>query len=279
MIEINVGVLLSITPSGSPDAIRDFACRLADDVRPELEHATDARWIFHLQEPDRLSNENVRRPADFLDEASLRMVEGPFDLTLVITDAGLASRKQRVVAGLASEIARVAVVSTRKLLIAPKARPVRTLQDESVRWNAADLVLHLLGHLLGLDHADGAGHAMATYRFDDERDRCSRFEPGALADLRKRAAAIPERIEGTRGWWATLSFHMRSAGRHFRQVMTPLWRNKAILLPLTLPSLATAAVAPTFILVFTAEIWDVGLNMPPQVVAMFTAGSILAATW
>lgn len=276
--EVNVGVLLAVTPAGEMERLDAFARRMIEDVRPAMEAATGRRWEFDLTEPVRLSGDDARRPADFLDEASLRMVQGPYDLVLVVTDVGVVSRRQRVVAGLASEIARIAVLSTRKLLISPRGQPVRALEEEAVRGNAAALALHLLGHVLGLDHAGGPGDVMAPFRFEEERRHPPRFEPEVCARLRARAAEIPERTRSTRGPLSSLAFHLSSALRNARLVLKPLWRNRALFLPLSLPSLATAAVAPTFILVFTAEIWDVGLNMPPYVAGTFAVGSILAAS-
>lgn len=75
------------------------------------------------------------------------MEEFPYELVLVVRDVGLVSRKQRVVARLASEISRVAVLSTRKLLLSPRGERIRRLEDGPVRLNAASLELHLTGHV------------------------------------------------------------------------------------------------------------------------------------
>jgi predicted Zn-dependent protease len=274
--EINVGVLIARTPSVDLERMEEFARRVVRDTQPELEDATGARWAFHLEDPIRIADDESRRPSDFLDEASLRMVEGPYDLVLVITDVGVVSRRHQVVAGLASAVSHVAVVSTRKLLIAPRGKPVRALDSEAVRWNAAALALHLIGHLLGLEHGEGA---MAPFRFEEGRREAPRFGAGQRRRLQRRAAGLPEREHVGGGFFSTFGFHLTSAFRHPGQVFTPLVRNRAPLLPLSLPSLVTAAVAPTFILVFTAEIWDVGLNMPERVIWIFAALSILVSTW
>lgn len=77
----------------------------------------------------------------------------------------------------------------------------------------------------------------------------------------------------------SLIFHIMMTLRHPKDVFHPLMRNWAPLLPLSLPSLATAAVAPSFLLVFTAEIWDVGLNMSNQTATIYAVVSILAASF
>jgi hypothetical protein len=74
------------------------------------------------------------------------------------------------------------------------------------------------------------------------------------------------------------AFHVRAALSHPRQVLLPLARNRAPLLPLSLPKLATAAVTPTLVLVFSAETWDVGVHMTSGVAGGFALLSVLAAT-
>jgi hypothetical protein len=49
------------------------------------------------------------------------------------------------------------------------------------------------------------------------------------------------------------------------------------LLPLSLPKLSTAAVAPTLVIVFSAESWDVGVHMNNATAGLFAATSVLIA--
>lgn len=277
--QINVGVLIAHSPASELSRMQDFSRRMVSDVNGQLNTGTGAEWIFHIEEPARLNNDDPRRPSDFLDEASLRMVEGPFDIVVVVTDVALVSRRHEVVAGLASPVSRVAVISTRKLLVTPRGRPVRSLHSESVRWNAAALLLHLSGHVLGIGHARDGAHVMAPFAFDESRHEVPRFDGNTRRRLEQLARHTPEPELVGGGTFRTLTFHLASAASHVGQVLSPVWRNRAPLLPLSLPSLATAAVVPTFILIFTAEIWDVGLNMTNQVAWVFTVISILAAVW
>lgn len=275
--EMNVGVVVAHTPGADPDRLRRFARRAVEDAADRLETATGVVWRFHDEEPIRLSDDDTRRPSDFLDEASLRMVEGPYDLVLVVTNATLTSRRREAVPGLASPVSRVAVVSTRRLTVTSREEPSRDLSDEAVRWNAATLVVHLFGHVLGARHGSG-GSVMAPFRFDESRRAVPGFDDGAASRLRRRTDRMPEHEQVIRSPVRRLLFHVRNAVAHPHQVVSPLVRNRAPFLALSLPKLATAAVTPTLVLVFSAETWDVGVHMTNTVVAGFAGASILAAT-
>lgn len=275
--DVNVGIVIAYSPVANLDDLRNFARQITEDVTEELVDTTGKKWRFHIEEPSGLRDDNPRGPSDFLDEASLRMVEGPFDIVLVITDVALYSRPRAVVAGLASPVSRIMVVSTRKFLVTPRGEPMRTLDAESVRWNAAVLLLHLIGHLLGLNHNPKDGFVMSDFFFDASRREIPRFEIDERRQLKRLVKDAPETELIGGGAVRTLMFHLASAARNFGLIAAALWRNRAPLLPLSLPSLATAAVAPTFILIFTAEIWDVGLGMTETVTWVFCVLSILAA--
>lgn len=277
--EVNAGILIAYSPTANLDRLREFCRRLIGDVQDELIGATGAKWNFHIEEPTNLSDDNPRGPTAFLDEASLRMVEGPFDVVIVVTDVALSSRPRAVVAGLASPVSRVIVISTRKFLITPRGKPTRTLEAESVRWNAAALLLHLIGHLLGINHNSREGFVMSEFAFDENRRGVPHFQRDERRQLKNLIIDVPENELIGGGVFRALAFHIKSAFKYAGIILLALWRNRAPLLPLSLPSLATAAVAPTFILIFTAEIWDVGLGMTNVVTAIFAVLSILAAVF
>ncbi|MFC6827130.1 hypothetical protein [Halopelagius fulvigenes] len=276
---VSVGTFVSHSPSADVDALRAFGDRMTADVRDELRRATGVGWEFYEEDPNRLSDGGARRPSDFLEEATLRMVDGPYDVVVVVTDAPLVSTRKRVVPGLASPVGRIVVVSTRRLVTSPREQPVRSLDAESVRWNAAHLLLHLLGHVLDADH-DAGGEVMRPFRFDPERRSAGEFGPAAERRLRRIAPDIPdaEDVDTVRNPLGRVAFHARSAASNAGYVARSLVRNRAPLLPLSLPGLTTAAVAPTLVLVFSAETWDVGVHMSDLTAAAFAAFSVVAAT-
>lgn len=278
--EMNVAILAAVSRDGDTPEIERFMQQVAGDVRAEMEGATQLRWVFHTVEPSTLDSDTARPPADFLEGASLRMAEGPYDLVLVVTDVGLVSRRKQMVAGLASPTSRIAVISTRKLLTTPRGQPACRLDAEPVRWNAGALLLHLLGHIGGLKHAKpGSSEIMAPFVFRETRRSVPGFSERERDKLARIGSRMPERELRGGHAVAALIFHVLMAFRHPLSVLKPLLRNRAPLLPLSLPSLATAAVAPGFLLVFTAEIWDVGLGMSNAVAILYAVISVLAASF
>jgi predicted Zn-dependent protease len=273
---IDAGLLVSHSPTADVDRLKRFARHITDTIDGELRQATGATWTFHFTEMTRLHDDDARRPSDFLDEASLQMVEGPFDFVVVVTDVGLVSSRSSIVAGLASPASRVAILSTRKLLLSPRGQPTRTLEDEAVQRNAATLLLHLIGHLLGLHHSPASDGVMAPFTFDEDR-ALARFCSQARTKLQRAVSHFPEPIQEG-GMVQQFAFHLSSAVRHPLRIGKVLWQNRAPFLALSLPRLATAAVTPTFLLVFTAETWDVGVNMTNGSVCIFGVLSVLAAT-
>lgn len=275
--EVHVGVFVASSPATPVEALQACAMRMTEVARV-LDDASGMRWVFHPEEPMGLQTDEPRRPSDFLGPGSLRMVEGPYDAVVVVTDVGVISRRQHLVPGLASPVARIVVLSTRDFRLSPRGEPSRPLDDEALHWNAATLLLHLLGHTLGLEHEPhGSGTVMAPFRILPDRRQLPGFSEDARRRVERLARDFPEREDVDEGTISEVLFHLTSAARHPGRILRTLVRSRAPLLPLHLPRLTTAAVAPAFILVFTAEIWDAGFHMTDREVWLFAALSMLAS--
>ncbi len=276
--EVHIGVVAASSPATQAEALGACIRRLTEEVAGALEDVTGVRWVFHPEEPMSLQTEEPRRPSDFLGPASLRMVEGPYDAVIVVTDVGVISRQQHLVPGLASPVARLVVLSMREFRLSPRGEPPRPLDDEGLHWNASTLLLHLLGHALGLGHEPrGSGTVMAPFEIVPDRRELPAFSERSRRRVDRLAREFRERQDVDEGTFSEVLFHLSSAARHPRQIFSTLVRSRAPLLPLYLPRLTTAAVAPAFILVFTAEIWDAGFHMTDREVWLFAALSMLAS--
>ncbi|QSX00101.1 hypothetical protein [Haloterrigena alkaliphila] len=277
-LQIDVGVLVAHAPRTDPDRLQSFAAQAAEDTVDELASVTDVTWRFYLGDAVTLADNDSRRPSEFLDRATHQMVEGPYDFVLVVTDVSLVSSTERFVPGLASPLSRVAIVSTDHLRSAPRNEPRRSLEDAAVRWNAATLVVHLVGHMLGARHRDADGGVMEPFEFDPDRRAVPPVDADVERDLHRIAGELSAAEARPRGPGERLAFHAASAVRNPGRILQALGNSRAPLLPLSLPKLSTAALAPTLVIVFSAESWDVGFHMTNVTAALFAAVSILTAT-
>lgn len=274
--QVNVGVLVAPSPQIERDQLYEFARQMVTDATDELHAGTDIAWQFVAEEAIRLPDNAARRPSQFLDEAMDRITDGPYDLIVVATDVSLLSQTQRSVPGLASSVSRVIVVSTRKLVTGPREEPVRQFDAPAVRWNAATLLLHLLGQVLGAKQDPASDGVMAPFDFDPARRETPDFDADTEAYLQRIAREIPE-TESSRGRLGRLAFHIRSAVGHPGQILDALGNSQAFRFPLSLPKLTTTALTPTLVIIFSAESWDVALHLSNATAALFAGVSILAA--
>lgn len=278
--QINVGVFVAHGPGGDRTALEAFAFAITERIHSRLEDATGLSWAFHLENAHRIADDEPRRPSDFVDEAALRMVSGPYDVIAIVTNVSLYSRRNRLEPGLASPVGRIVALSTRQLRMTSRGVELRALDGQAVLTNAAALLLRLFGRVLGLrnEHRTETNGAMAPFRFDPQRSEVPEFSTAHCQRLERQARAIPEREQQTREVLGTAIFYATTLLHHGGEVLQSLWRNRAPLLPLSLPALSTAAIAPALILIFSAETWDVGLHMTNGVAVASGLISIFAAT-
>ena len=270
-----VGIIIAQSQSAPHDALIALATQVIHHASAELRRASERDWQFHFTEPLHLASNKRRHAGDFLGEASLRLVEGSFDLIVILTDVALISRRDRIVFGLASPLARTVVLSTHRLREADGGERV-ALDAPSVAYNAAALLLHLVGQVLGAKTRRPTEGAMAPFEVEQGRASIPQFQEPR--DIRRLTSSFLAREHVVSGLMDDLWLHVRSAIRHPRLVLRALSRNKAPLLPIKMPALATAAVAPVFVLVFSAEFWDAGLGMTQQTAWIYAGVSILLAT-
>lgn len=278
--EMDMGIMLAYSKPENREALHVYARQLLEDVLPELEQSSGMPWNFDVTDAVRLETDEPRRPSDFLDSASQRMAEGPYDLVAVITDVGLMSRKHLLVAGLSSKVSRIMVISTRKLITTGKGHENLALTHSKSRFNGAALFLKLVGSIFDLRKSRAFPKGIMNIKdFNRDVQQVPSFSDEERKKMRKRAEDVPDRELREGNWLESFIFHILMSLRHPGEFFRPLLVNNALLLPLSLPGLATAAVAPAFILVFTAEIWDVGLGMTNTTAVIYAIVSVLLASF
>ncbi len=269
--EVEVGVIVAPAPGG--EDLHEFASRLMKDVQKPLEEATNRRWRFRQTEDVKLQADEKQTGADFVAQASLQLAENSLDLMVVVTDAPLLSHMHRITSGVASPLTRICVLSTRQLRKQGKTTDL-PLDAPSVRWNAATLLLNLIGRVLGAKETPSG--AMAHFSNEPGRKKAERYVPPE--QIKVLAGRLIEPAYHVTGPMSELWAHIRSIFFDPKMLLRALSRNRALFLPLKLSGLAAAAVAPVFVLVFTAEMWDAGLHMANRTSEIYSLLTIAATT-
>ena len=260
---LRAALLVVHSPASKPEPLQRLAERITKAADGEVDAATGVKWEFVTPLPRALDEAKTHSVADFLSKAMTTMSEGLLDLVVVITDVPISGQDKTLVYGSHSRPARVAVMSTHRLLQGGDGDAVRKLTDADVVRNASALFLHLLGHLVGLVHQWHPGDLMAPFRFDAQREE-PRFTEDQRRKLKRKARKLPDQKVEAAGPLMSFLFHLVSALRNLSDVMLPVLRGRAFKIPLAMTSMLTAALIPVIVLVFTAEIWDVALHLSWQ---------------
>lgn len=275
--DLRCGLLVVHLPQSDPAPLQALAGSLARACEAEMEAATGAAWEVAVPLPRALDDSRTQSVADYLPKAMTAMTEGRLDLVVVLTDAPISGQDRTLVFGSHSRTARMAVMSTHRLLQDDAGHAARTLQDADVVANAQALLLHLAAHVVGLDH--GKAGLMQPFRWQAGRPpEATRFSDAERARLRRRAHRVPDATLEGAGHLRSFAFHVASAARNPGQVLVPLARGRAFKIALAMPAMLTAALVPVFVLVFTAEIWDVALHLPWADALLFALAAWVAGT-
>jgi predicted Zn-dependent protease len=271
---LRAALLVVHAPTSKPEPLQRLAERVIQAADAEVEASTGVRWEFVTPLPRALDESKAHSVADFLSKAMTTMSEGLMDLVVVLTDVPVSGQDKTLVYGSHSRPARVAVMSTHRLLQGGDGDAVRKLTETEVVRNASALFLHLLGHLVGLVHEWRQGDLMASFRYDAGREE-PRFSDDQRRRLKKKARKLPDQKVEAAGPLMSLIFHFVSALRNLGEVAVPVLRGRAFKIPLAMTSMLTAALIPVIVLVFTAEIWDVALHLSWRTAIAFALATVI----
>ncbi len=164
--EMNVGFLIASGKDVRSGELEKLSLEIEKITKDELIRSTSIPWFFDIADKIKLEDDNPRSASDFLNRASLKMAEGPYDMVCVITDVPLTSSKNTLQPGLSSKITRMMVISTKHFISTKRRKDSRDLNQTDVKLNISILFLHLTGHILGLKHrAAGDSKIMRPFKF------------------------------------------------------------------------------------------------------------------
>ncbi len=275
---IHIGVLPVFAPTSEQEKLKELIKEVADQVCDYLEQTLQVPWVSHLEAPHFVKDDDPRFASDYIDVSHHRMVEGPYDVLIIATDIPLLTRVRKRVPGLASPISRLLVITTRPYVLSPRGIETRSLDSPAVKTATYNLLLHLIGHLFKLSPTTKQQTVMNSASVRD-MDHKRTFSKEYLQVMKRKIDTFPNRKEAKPGRWEALKFYLRSSYEHREDIFDTLKRSHALRIPLSLSRLTTAAMAPTLILLFSAEIWDVAFYLKDTTVWVAAVISVLISAW
>lgn len=255
---------------------RAEATRWFEETFPEFE------WRIPLVERDELVRTQKAESVLLLDYGVTERNFRHWDFTLVITQADLESYYKADALSVVSRSLQTAAIST--VRIDPRAYLLDIESQQRIEVMAGrirSLVIHVIGHLGGLEHVDNPESFMFGFGTVDDLDRSSGISQqqrdALLFGLREVAdARLEEQADMRRIWRPRFYAHALWINR--RQVGKAVLQAKPWQFPFRLSRLTTAAASAMLVLMITAEAWELALNQSVGVLAVLAALAITLTT-
>jgi len=242
-IEVGCLVYGPLTPTQRSLAEQAFAALLErlQEAAPEF----DWKWAWYDERP--ADGEEAVGIIDLFEKGLQRVTSEALDVLFIVTGQSMVGVEGERLRAAGSSSAGLGAVS----LDAVSGATPGQLQAQLFR---------LFGHMIGVAGHDGGTDS--AHR-DNEPGRGNRATPvidggrrATLVEALRRVADL--RVE-ERGVSSGLAFYSASVAENWRQLLHGLVRARPWSMPLRLSRLTTAAASALFVLMMTAEVWELGM--------------------
>lgn len=276
---IDIGIVVA----GPLDEVdRRAVERVREEVRGELTRVfPDFEWRLALVRRDEAVSSPRIEPVDLFELGVEERDAQRWDFVLIVTAADLLMHEKPLGFAVISRVLDLAVVSTSR--IDPRAIDPDVAEPErgaAIARRLRALLLHALGDLVGLRHAQTPGNPMVSFADLDELDRAGPLDEDqrreastglqAIADLRLEEAEPRARRSPL--------FYPRAAWINRSEIVDEVLKAQPWQFPMRLSRLTAAAVSAMVVLLMTAETWEVASHQPVAALTALILGSMLVTT-
>lgn len=224
----------------------------------------DLRFEMPMVERRRFPPRGSLEPLPLLEMGVQEKLDRGWDFGLVVVPNELSGRDLSFTAGVPSSALEVAALSSARLIPA---------QDMAA--GVANLALHLLGHMWGLEHAEQGPMRLPL----PDHASLATFPPEQHDWVRERLEeAADARLEEEQRDWNWLSFHWSTIRSDPRGIATDVLGYAPWRLPLRTGRLTAAAAVTLIFLLLGAESWDIGTHLPGWALSIAAIACTLVAT-
>lgn len=269
----SVGVMRTAVEEKEPDAFRHIVQMAVNKVEAELAEELPLQIdIFDFPGPHFVPVQGAYAPLQFLNLGLAEKLERRVNFLLVITEVDLSASALSYVLALPSQLTNVGVLSIKRLAPSFWGREA----DHSVTAERlATLMLHTLGHLLNLPHAEAKTNVMYDFKEVTALSNMHEIRPDQIAQIRRTipVEAREEIAQKQKG-----RFAIRQLAENLPAIWHALLRANPLKLAVRMPTMLTAALSVDSILFFSAETWDVASTLSFTALILFSLVTISTAT-
>jgi len=218
-------------------------------------------WVERRVNPPR----GALDPLPLLELGAEERLHRHWDFAVVLVPNELRPRRRIATVGVPSSALETAVASTARLG-----------SGEALAERLAALVLHLLGHLFGLEHA--AEGPMRPFE-EPEEMRVEPFPPAQLEAIRRQLEESTDpRLEEQGRRWGRVAFYWRAFWADSRGIVRDVLGYRPWRMPFALGRLTAAAAISLVYLLLAAEPWEVGTSLDLRWLTVGPVAAVLLAT-
>jgi len=273
---IEIGLVLVDQPERTVRDARERALTSLRSSFPEFE------WRMPVMERLVTAPRDRVEPTLLLDEGMHERDSRRWDFAVVVTQVDLMSYYRPFAIAVPSRAIGVAVLSTARLhgpLVDEEGAPRSGRATLAAR--IAALLIHLVGDLNGVPHCGHEGHFTSAPKTPSCLDAMTQTCPARkehltrelqdVADL--RLEEVPDSARS-----GAVAFYARAIRINFDDIVSAVTRARPWEFPVRLGRVTAAATSSLFVLLLTAEVWELGTRESPVLVAAMSSAALLAST-
>lgn len=212
-------------------------------------------------------------PLDFLEIGLAEKLERDLPFLLIVTEVDLSSSSLAYTLALPSHLTNVAILSTRRL------NPDfwgETADLDTAAMRLAALMMHNIGHLIGLEHRRDPTNFMYPLERVEDLDRMAHFTPEQLEQI---ARDLPQEAHERSTRDRKFRFVAWTLGHNAGVIFRAVLRANPFRLLAKMPTMLAAALSVIVVLLFSAETWDVASAVSVAQIVTFSGMCLAAAAF
>lgn len=228
--------------------------------------------LFQFEGPHVRPTGGAYAPVDFLQIGLVEKLERKPHFLLVVTEVDLSSTIQNYVVALPSTLTNIGIISTKRLRPAFWGEPDNAAVAVQ---RLAVVLLHTLGHLLNLEHAESPDNIMHSFESVSDLDAMQVLTPEQAVHLKRRLPReAREQLVRQGSWWVAVRWILS----HWLDIWQAVLRANPFDLVLRMPTMVTAAISLIVVVFFSAETWDVAGTVALAEVGLFSGVALAVGT-